>query len=106
METESIIIEQSKYYMYDYADFKDALQQYNSKINILVLNCRSVNVINDKLMFIFLNDVSILNSISIPLTPVTSFSISYNPITDFLVICKLNDIRIHNGATLESPLCK
>ena len=54
----------------------------------------------------YLEDVSILNAISIPLTLGTLFSISYNPITDFQVTCKLNDIRIHNRATLESPLCK
>ena len=37
MEDESNIIEESKYY--DDTDIKDALQQYNSKISFLNLNC-------------------------------------------------------------------
>ena len=41
MEDESNIIEQSKYY--DDTDFKDALQQDNSKISILSLNCQSIH---------------------------------------------------------------
>ena len=62
MEDESNIIEESKYY--DDTDFKDALQQYNSKISILSLNCQSINAKYDKLK-LFLNDVNTLNPISI-----------------------------------------
>ena len=62
MEDESNIIEQSKYY--DDTDFKDALQQYNSKISILSLNCQSINAKYDKLK-LFLDDVNTLNPISI-----------------------------------------
>ena len=57
MEDESSIIEQSKYY--DDTDFKDALQQYNSKISILSLNCQSINAKYDKLK-LFLDDVNTL----------------------------------------------
>ena len=62
MEDESNIIEESKYY--DDTDFKDALQQYNSKISILSLNCQSINAKYDKLK-LFLDDVNTLNPISI-----------------------------------------
>ena len=62
MEDESNIIEESKYY--DDTDFKDALQQYNSKISILSLNYQSINAKCDKLK-LFLDDVNTLNSISI-----------------------------------------
>ena len=58
MEDESNIIEESKYY--DDTDFKDALQQYNSKISILSLNCQSINAKYDKLK-LFLDDVNTLN---------------------------------------------
>ena len=62
MKDESNIIEESKYY--DDTDFKDALQQYNSKISILSLNFQSINAKYDKLK-LFLDDVNTLNPISI-----------------------------------------
>ena len=62
MEDESNIIERSKFY--DDTDFKDALQQYNSKISILSLSCKSINAKYGKLK-LFLDDVNTLNPISI-----------------------------------------
>ena len=62
MEDVSNIIEESKYY--DDTDFKDALQQYNSKISILSLNCQSINAKYNKLK-ICIDDVNTFNPISI-----------------------------------------
>ena len=64
MEDESNIIhvEQSRYY--DDTDFHDALQQHNSKISILSLNCQSINAKYDKLRLI-LDDINTFNPISI-----------------------------------------
>ena len=59
MEDESNIIEQAKYY--DDTDFKDAMQQYYSKISILI---QSINAKYDKLK-LFLDDVNRLNKILI-----------------------------------------
>ena len=65
MEDESNIIEESKYY--DDTDFKDALQQYNSKISILSLNCQSINSIQFNSYVYFRHKKSIYNKIYIQL---------------------------------------
>ena len=56
------IIEHSKYY--DDIDFNNALQSYNSKISMLILNCQSISAKFDKLK-LFLDDVNNQNPISI-----------------------------------------
>ena len=60
-ENESTLIEHSKYY--GDAEFEHALQQYNSKISMLSINCQSINAKFHKLI-IFLDDVNTKNKIS------------------------------------------
>ena len=61
-ENESTLIEHSSYY--GDAEFEHALQQYNSKISILSINCQSLNAKFDKLK-LFLDDVNTKNQISV-----------------------------------------
>ena len=61
-ENESILIEHSSYY--GDAEFEHALQQYNSKISILSINCQSLNAKFDKLK-LFLDDINTKNQISV-----------------------------------------
>ena len=49
-ENESTLIEHSKYYRD--IEFEYALQQYNSKMSILSINCQSINAKFDNLLFI------------------------------------------------------
>ena len=61
-ENESTLIEHSSYY--GDAEFEHALQQYNSKISILSINCQSLNAKFDKFK-LFLDDVNTKNQISV-----------------------------------------
>ena len=54
-ENKSTLIGHSRYYCN--AEFKHALQQYDSKISILSINCQSLNAKFDKLK-LFLDDVN------------------------------------------------
>ena len=61
-ENESTLIEHSKYY--GDTEFEHALQQCNSKISMLSINCQSINAKFDKLK-LFLDDVNTKNKISV-----------------------------------------
>ena len=56
IDNETTLIEHSKYY--NDVEFKNVLQNTNSKISILSLNCQSINAKFDKLK-LFLADVNI-----------------------------------------------
>ena len=65
-ENESTLIEHSKYY--GDTEFEHALQQYNSKISMLGINCLSINAKFDKLK-LFLDNVNTKNMCSRDLEP-------------------------------------
>ena len=62
IENETTLIEHSKYY--NDVEFKNVLQNTNSKISMLSLNCQSINAKFDKIK-LFLADVNIECPISV-----------------------------------------
>ena len=62
IENETTVIEHSKYY--NDVEFKNVLQNANSKISMLSLNCQSINAKFDKLK-LFLEDVNTEYPISV-----------------------------------------